>query len=356
MGLSRRITGVSEVLTSNGVTVKVFAPIARSEVVLADSKSSDVIVNRIDLRRFGAGRAFGSKLVQWFLFSVLSSLRVVKDLIKKPCIVQYQSTYSALPAVVAKVLMNATVIGDDITLINPIIDVSIFKFTDVICTPSLNAYFLAKRLGKRAFYVPNGVESKVKNLPNQYTTKDFTRIIFVGALTFDQNLKAVENIIKLAKDLDKDSLEFNFSIVGGPLSSANKLLNDPMVLKGRVNFLGQVSYKRLAQLYASSSIGILPFFEDIPLYGGQRTKALEFFANNLLVMSGPEGIKGIDGLIPGVHYLLSMSLDEMKMTLSGYLSGSHKYNSVALAGLNYVTENFSWKKVTAEYINCIKRL
>ena len=77
--------------------------------------------------------------------------------------------------------------------------------------------------------------------------------------------------------MDGAGQEFTISIVGGPLTLASELMKDPIVKKGRVKFLGQLSFEELSELYVSATVGILPFFQDIPLAGGQRTKALELF-------------------------------------------------------------------------------
>ncbi len=353
VGLSRRISGVSKVLKANGVNIKVVAPLARSQVVLDDGYSGHVSVKRFDFRRFGVEDRYASKMVQWLLFSVRSSFFVIKEVIKNRSIVQFQSTYSAFPAVIAKIVLRATVVGDDVVLINPFVDRVIFKLTDCISTPSKRAYSYAKQLGKTAFYVPNGAESNLtKELA--YEIKQASNIIFVGALTFLQNLKAVENILQLAKSLDEAGQEFTISIVGGPLTLASELMKDPIVKKGRVNFLGQLSFEELSKLYASAAVGILPFFQDIPLAGGQRTKALEFFANNLLVISGPEGIRGINGIAPGIHYVVAMSLLDMQKAIEDYLAKSGSYMPIISAGTRYVNNNHSWEKLTKSYVNAIK--
>ena len=108
------------------------------------------------------------------------------------------------------------------------------------------------------------------------------------------------------------------------------------------------------EIYSSSRLGILPFFQDTPLLGGQRTKALEFFANNLLVVSGPEGVKGINGIKPEKHYLLANSLDDMCTIMNKCLSEPEKYQNIATAGARYVSENHSWETLTKDYISFIR--
>ncbi len=356
LGLSRRISGVSEVLMANNINVKVVAPRARSPVILSDSFSSNILVKRIDLRSFGFEAKKGSKLIQWILFSLLGSIEVIKDVIKNRPIVQFQSIYSAFPAFIAKIVMRATIVGDDIVLINPIVNKVTLKLADSISTPSLATYSYARQLGKPAFYVPNGVELNATDGQKKNKSKKNSSIIFVGALTFDQNFMAIKNIMEIATVLDAAGFDFNVLIVGGPLSLATEFTKNPIVKKGRVKFLGQLSFSELSSLYASSSIGLLPFFQDIPLKGGQRTKALEYLANGLLVMSGPEGVKGIHGLKGGEHFLAAKSLDEMIVVLKECLMHPEKFHSISCKGTAFVIEHHSWRVLTYGYLSFLKNL
>ena len=61
-----------------------------------------------------------SKMVQWLLFSVRSSFFAIKEVINNRSVVQFQSTYSAFPALIAKIILRATVVGDDVVLIHSV--------------------------------------------------------------------------------------------------------------------------------------------------------------------------------------------------------------------------------------------
>ena len=352
MGLSRRISGLAKVLTTNRIKVKILAPIARSNVVFSDNTSENFVIQRIDLRRFRSKNPekFTSNFIQWLLFTFAASIQVIKDFTKNRCLIQYQSIYSALPALAAKLLLGARIVGDDIVLIHRFIDTLVLRLTDVVITPSLRTYSFAKRLRRFTLYIPNGVEH---GLCKRQVSDLKPVLLFVGALSFDQNLKAVENIVRIASDLNENGLTFEVVIVGGPLSYAENLINHPIVKKGKVKFVGRVSNDKLTELYSSSFIGLLPFFQLTPLLGGQRTKALEFFANGLLVISGPEGVGGIDGLEPSKHYLLANSLDEMCTIVAECLSEPEKYRNIATAGASYISENYSWETLTTDYISFI---
>jgi len=356
-GICTRINGLVRVLVQNGFEVTILAPIARDDARLPEKEQkNNYYIERINIRKLFSvheSSKFG-KMLQWLIFSIIASLRVARYYIKNRSLIQYQSIYSAVPALFAKFLLRAKIIGDDIVLIHPLIDILVIKLTDVIVTPSLRTYWFARQLRKLTLYVPNGVEQTL----HKRRTSDLkpNNILFVGSLSFDQNLKALENIFKIASTLDKKGLTFTILIVGGPLSYAEHLAGHLLVRKGKIKFLGRVTNDKLIELYNSSQIGLLPFFEDTPLLGGQRTKALEFFANHLLVISGPEGVKGIHGLEPGKHYLLANSLDDMCMIIDNCLSQPEKYQNIATAGARYILKNYSWGTLTKDYVNLIQKL
>ena len=349
-GLCTRITALAKILVRNGIKVNILAPITRGDKNLPEREQRDgFVVTRIDLKFYNSTGNFALKLLQLLIFSIIASFKVSKIFVKKGPLIQYQSIYSAIPALFAKTFLRAKIIGDDIVLIHPFIDILVLKLTDIVVTPSLKTYSFAKQLRKLTLYVPNGAEKKVFTK----STLDIPRILFIGSLSFDQNLKAVENIVRIASKLDEYGLTFEIIIVGGPLTYAKHLVTHPIVKKGKVIFVGIVSDEQLTNLYSSSLIGLLPFFYDTPLTGGQRTKALEFFANGLLVISGPEGVKGIHGIEVGKHYLLANSIEEMIEIIKNVLLIPKVYQNVADEGQKFILERYSWEMVSKDYVSLI---
>jgi glycosyltransferase involved in cell wall biosynthesis len=351
-GMSRRISGLAGMLLQNNVGVKVLAPIARSPTVIKpDLDAEGIQVERIDLRSFSSKGNSGSKLIQWLFFTIIASIKTCKEVLRSRCLVQYQTVYSAGPALFAKLFLRATIIGDDVVLVNPVLDSLLLKLTDTTITPSLKTFQLAKRMGKDVFYVPNGVDKPISKTVGSIFKPN---MVFVGSFSFDQNVKAVENIIDLAATLESEGLPFKITIIGGPIDRVSSFFDRDVVKNRVVEFLGNVSFNRLSQVYDSSSIGLLPFFCDIPLLGGQRTKALEFFANGLLVVSGMEGIEGIDGLVSERHFLLADSVISMSKILRRCLLTPNDCVPIAIAGQKFVSEKYSWGNLTKDYLKVIQ--
>jgi glycosyltransferase involved in cell wall biosynthesis len=356
-GLSYRIDGISNVLSSKGIKIKILAPLARSNNFTDNNLNYNIDIQYIDLRKFRScnPEKKTSKFILWLLFSFFATIKVISYYIKNRCLIQYQSLYSSIPALMAKILTGATIIGDDIVLLPSFFNVLVLKLTDIVITASSIAFSLANSLGKKVIYLPNGVKKKICE---KSSSKFRSNLIFVGSLSFQQNLKAVEKIIKIASFLENKEIRYKIIIVGGPLSYAKHLLNKKIVRKGKIKFLGAVSNERLDELYSSSSIGLLPFFKDAPLTGGQRTKTLEYFANKLLVITGEEGIKGINGLKNGEHYILANSLDEMMELIQEIINEKsfRNYEQISCNGKKFICNNYSWENITKEYISTLRTL
>jgi glycosyltransferase involved in cell wall biosynthesis len=354
-GLSNRITGLANVLASNGFKVTILAPMLRGDFsVPLIENFKNITIERVNLRKLALKDCsnLGPKALGLLTFSIIASFRAIAYYIRTRSLIQYQTIYSAAPALLLRLLFHAKVLGDDIVLGHTILDSLLLKSTGIILTPSLKTYSFARQIGVPTLYVPNGI--KASSNSNQIH-KIKTRLTFVGVLSYRQNLIAITRIIELAQSLYDENVSFEFCIVGGPLNYVNNLFSHPIVKKGKVRFLGSISAAKLDQVYASSFIGLLPFFDDTPLEGGQRTKALEYFAKGLLVISGPQGIKGIEGLIPGEHYLLVDSFNSMQATLKECLTYPEKYIPMASKGAEHAAMYYSWDTLTKHYIDFVLR-
>lgn len=354
-------------LRQSGLHTRVICPLFYRNEALTSSKDPHNI-EYIDLRRLRrlGGNSEGIKLLSALIFSFIAFLRIVKKFNSSHCIVQYQTMYSSIPGILAKIFLHTRLVGDDIGLLHTYkrppnlwilraADMFILSFTDIILTFSnIDLKFInSKYESKKILMVPNGVTvPKATDVPKR--TNKIKVLLFVGTLTFAHNLVAINNIIKMSELLAKKRENFRVLIVGGPIENVSQLMNHVLVRNGSVKFLGYVSDRTLESIYATADIGLLPFFSDTP-HSGQRTKALEYFINKTLVISGPEGVQGIHGLKNGEHFLVAETLDEMTAILKDCISNPKKYRNIASNGAKYVQENYSWENLTKDYINYIKK-
>jgi glycosyltransferase involved in cell wall biosynthesis len=127
-----------------------------------------------------------------------------------------------------------------------------------------------------------------------------------------------------------------------------------MVRRGRVTFKGTIKSSELLELYSTASIGLLPFFT--PSGGGQKIKALEYLAHQLLVLSGPYGFGHLPGIVPGVHYLEAANVVEMSERAADFVSHPAAYSQIAEAGRELVERQFSWDATSKPYLEILNAI
>lgn len=323
-------------------------------------------------RSFDLGLRFSEKLLQsgvgraiaLLLFSVAAIPAVISHSRRKNLLIQYESLFSAFPAIIAKILLDEEVVGDEVILMSPettapmryllhALDRVLIRMTDYVTTSSVRTLALVRKWfpDRPSFLVPNGVTSvsAERGRPLQ-----MHELIFIGSLSAHENRLAVENTLKLAQSLTRKGLSFQIYIVGGPVRFSRRYLKHETVRNRKVIFLGTLSDKRLSALYRRVSIGLLPFFS--PSYGGQRMKSLEYLTHNLLVVSGPYGFDSLPGAVKGVHYLQAENLDDMSELIVRCISDPESYLPIAAAGREFVESTNCWTSVTAPYLDLVQRL
>jgi len=279
---------------------------------------------------------------------------------------QFEQVFLFPLAILTKVLLRQKVIVDDFNLLHPdyhfmprfilkTLDWLAILSSDVIATASpLSMKYISTNFpNKRVHYVPNGItpaEDTDSNHPAD-TEQVHPIAVFVGGLVFHQNLAAVTNIMRLADILSKLQTPLSIEIVGGPLSRVEYLRRLNVVRNGSVRLRGPINREELESTYRRTTIGLLPFFSDTPLVGGQRTKALEYLNHGLLVVSGPEGIGELSGLKPSVHYLLSDSLHSFAYTLDIAARHPERFSGVRSEGKKAVRHVYAWDNVLQPLIH-----
>ncbi len=145
---------------------------------------------------------------------------------------------------------------------------------------------------ERVSVVPNGVDTSVfKKLPGKKSTirkmcglpVDGKIVVFTAPRSFKSNVLALEFLFK-SVPLMKRHTDATFLILGG-----GPQINAPrgVIYEGYVNDLN--AYLNAADL------AILPYPKNA-VCGGARTKALEYFAAGLPVLSTKEGLRGLEGV------------------------------------------------------------
>lgn len=355
-GLSRRIAGLQSALSRSGIPSVVLCPLSRG------TKKPDDRIADLGLAFLGSlwNSALG-RMIALLVFSFVAIPSIMRLSSRRRLLIQYVSLYSAFPAIVAKVLLRKMVIGDEVILMSrdtrsPIryvlhaFDRFLIGMTDYITTSSSSTETLVRKWfpKKPISIVRNGVTPTERERPR---SRDVHELIFVGSLSSLDNRIAVENVLTLARLLERKGIRFHICVVGGPWSYAAPYLRNEMVQRGRVTFMGTIHDHELQELYRRASIGLLPFFT--PSYGGQRIKGLEYLAHELLVVSGPFGFGWLPEIASGIEYLEATNVEEMSDLVERFISNPATYSGMAAAGRELIERRFSWEAVSKPYLEIV---
>lgn len=367
-GLSNRVGGVAKTLARKGVECNIICPSTGNSLLEEDlgfakvwripSGNGETIHERAML-----SRAFG--ILKFMLKSFVYVTKLTKN---KSDVIMVEQVVAIPLLILIRLFHRRLAIVDDMTLLHPDyrfapkpilqgIDMICIAFSDMISTTTEKTVdFLRRRFPKKKCVMArNGVN--VIALPLQAFERAGLKtpitMLFVGGLGFYQNVVAVEHIMSIATIIASKMIDFRIVVVGGPLDKVSRFFKHELVEKGIVSFEGKVSDKVLDRHFSQSLIGLLPFFEDAPLIAGQRTKALEYLARGLLVVSGPEGVGEVDGLIPNIHYLANTDDLSFVRQLEQAISDPQAFVEMRRMGHSLVCSSYSWAATTspiADYI------
>ena len=364
-GLSRRIAGLSGVLKRNNINVEIVCPRYRS-LEERGKKESLVTFDLRILRGANPERGF-SKLVCLLLFTIFAVKHIICNR-SKWTVIQYESVYSLLPAIAARILTNALIIGDDIivheraggwlldALTRPV-EMIPALFSDVLVTSSPASLRFLRRLAPgRHMYVPNGVDVPATFERHERVQRAAKCVaVFVGAPSYAENRGAIEHLVRLPGEMHGYEGRFAIWIVGGPLIGMRGILDQESVTTGVVRFWGIANDVTLNRIYQSAEVALLPFFEVKRGSGGQRVKALESFVHGLVVVSTEAGVRGLAGLVEGVHFIRVTSIEEMAEAFKRIIDHPREYSGIAARGRMHIADSFSWGAVSMDYVELVKR-
>jgi glycosyltransferase involved in cell wall biosynthesis len=389
MGLSKRCEALMNSLRfKKNIKVYVYSPVIfgpSSDLIKRLIKLKGVYVKHIKLpipRRIlrKIYRGFLIKGVVTLLYSFIALFHLLTDLRKltedRRFILQYEHIVLAPLAYVIKKIHGGRIIADDINLLfirvgdfrRRLLQTLEYVFlvkADIILTASSKTMAYASKINKRVVYVQNALTNirsanycleKTRRLLEQKGRKE--NMVFVGNLTFHQNIKAVITLYKimlhLVKNLNVKNIRLN--VIGGPLHNIPEtILHSDLVKKGYVVFHGRVTEKEKEKIFSESLIGLLPYFSDLVRWGGQMTKTLEMLSNCMIVITGSEGADEIDG-IDRVHFLVAKDAGEMINLLLGVVKDPSSYVKVAVNGCDLVRANNSVDAIRKRYPTIIEEL
>jgi glycosyltransferase involved in cell wall biosynthesis len=165
-------------------------------------------------------------------------------------------------------------------------------------------------------------------------------VVLVAPKTFQfpSNDMSVSMTIEVAKYLENHQQKVHFVVIGrdnGEISeSTPSNISFLGFLPKREDFIAHLKYADLA---------LLPFSKQA-VAGGARNKALDYFASKKLVVSTPEGLRGLEEFRHLEHLLVTgYSTEEVANTVLDAALNIDKYESLVDTAYTLITEKYSWK-------------
>jgi glycosyltransferase involved in cell wall biosynthesis len=200
---------------------------------------------------------------------------------------------------------------------------------------------------------------KLRSVANTSLTDRPTKIVAVIApktFSFPTNDMSVTMTLQIARYLQSRQQEIHQNIQIVVIGRDENGLEQPLpanltftgFLPKRSDFLAHLVY---------ADVGLLPFSQEA-VAGGARNKALDYLACQKLVVSTPEGLRGLEKLCDRQHLLISgYSVEEIANTIIDACLNLETYQPLVKAAYQLVQEQYSWSAMgekVAEIVNCLK--
>lgn len=154
---------------------------------------------------------------------------------------------------------------------------------------------------------------------------------------FPTNDMSVDMTIDIAKHLELHKEALHFVVIGRDAEDIKA------TLPSNISFAGFLPSRHdfLAHLH-HADIGLLPFPKEA-VAGGARNKALDYLACKKLVISTPEGIRGLDAFRPNQHLLVSDDSSEaLATTLLSACQSMESYRPLIENSFQLIRDEYSW--------------
>lgn len=154
---------------------------------------------------------------------------------------------------------------------------------------------------------------------------------------FPTNDMSVSMTIDIAKKLENYQKDLRFVVIGRNRDDV------PETLPGNICFTGFLpSRNDFVTHIKYADIALLPFSKQA-VAGGARNKALDYFASKKLVISTPEGLRGLEEFRHLQHLLVTnYSTEDISQMILDVALNEVKYQPLAEAAYSLVKEKYSW--------------
>ena len=213
-----------------------------------------------------------------------------------------------------------------------------------------------KKQPRNIISVGNGVSEDLLNinsleLANPHTQLQPAKIVTVIApktFSFPTNDMSVEMTIEIARCLESQNKDIHFVVIG-------REAEEDIPLPSNISFTGFLPQRSdfLAHL-KYTDIGLLPFPEKA-VAGGARNKALDYLACQTLVISTPEGLRGLEAFKDREHLLVtSYSIEEIAQTINDACLNLDRYQQLIDNAYRLVANEYSWSAMAEKVASFIE--
>ena len=176
--------------------------------------------------------------------------------------------------------------------------------------------------------------------PDPYQALRPAKIVVVVApktFQFPSNDMSVSMTIEIAKYLEPHHQNVHFVVIGRDTNEIEQALPSNITFVGflpnRKDFVTHLRY---------ADIGLLPFSKQA-VAGGARNKALDYFACKKLVVSTPEGLRGLEEFHNLQHLLVTgYSAPEVANVVLDAALNLEKYQPLTEAAYTMIRDRYSW--------------
>lgn len=359
-GTAKRIVELSQRLVEHGCDVTVLAKL--------ESKKEHKNKYSFMLMFFLLDRPSDKLLylfyaIRWHL--LMFSLCFKMLLIKKPQIVICETFTPAIPAILLSKIAKIPLVLD-VHSINSkrfsdrgesAFKVLLFRIiekisalcADIIIVASVELLTMFRsdtKYKEKVSYIPTGVDmSKFSsNINGGRIKKIFGEcpiVLFLGPPAMYTNRMAILNLYDVAKVVLDKNPYVKFVIVGKgrPLKPIPR----------NVIYTGFVD--KVEEYIAAADITIIPYKERTQ--EGIPVKALEYMAMGKPIVSTPEGIKNVPGLIDGKNCIVAQTPLDMAEAILYLLENRDRAKELGTNALR-VAQQYDWKQLSREFLRIIK--
>lgn len=359
-GLGVRIENLCKVYVKNGHKITVIAPNIEARRLNEEILYGYRII-RVSIPVLKIFLRFRNiiRLYLMILQTILVFFAYFKYLRKESIdVIQPEQVYSIPPAIIIKFFTGARIFVDDVTTVSDMLMAEghtiiarvftlmervLFRMCDeFIYTSEVSRNYCTERGGNATIFLPNGVDCGRFNPEGKGE-----KIIFFNCSTYSyQNIQAIKNFLLLGRLLKNQvEIPFIFHLISSPLQNIPSGLIDE-IRRGREWLFFEEGVPDIVTSIRKADVTLLPYSSGHHITGGARLKALEYMACGKLVISTPEGVEGIKGLISGKHAIITKTPEDMVPILVNVLNGHKEFDSMAEEGRLFVEENYDWDKIS----------